>query len=387
VEFPTIVQNDGHGTGSASPNPARAGQTVTLTSTPSSGYRFKEWQVVSPAGQQIVISGNSFTMPADMYMVASEVIVKAVFEPTGGGGTGGAAGSGVAPAGLGGSFSGGSAYGKGSSTGIVYNVNKDFSLFNNVVVDSTTLTLNRDYTAVEGSTRISLLPAYLDTLNVGTHTLRVNFKDNTYATASFTVTAAVMGVMPTMPVNPFTDVTGTDWFIDSVIYVFDKGLMTGTSTSPMLFSPNNPTTRGMIVTILHRLEGNPSISGLTNPFDDVASGQWYSDAVIWAAANGIVSGYGGGKFSPEDNITREQLAAILNNYAGKTGAALPGARDYPGFYDDAAIAGWAQAAVTAFYKAGIINGKPNNLFDPKGNATRAEVATMMMNFLELFNNQ
>jgi hypothetical protein len=160
----------------------------------------------------------------------------------------------------------------------------------------------------------------------------------------------------------------------------------------------------MIVTILYRLAGSPvnpitdidvgdEVPGsshigpaigayASSPFSDVAQGEYYTDAVIWAAANGIVSGYGNGKYGPEDNITREQLATILNNYANKKGLPLPETRDYPGFNDDRDIANYAKEAIERFFKAEVINGKPGNLFDPKGNATRAEVAAMLMNFLK-----
>jgi hypothetical protein len=181
---------------------------------------------------------------------------------------------------------------------------------------------------------------------------------------------------------PFEDVKASDWFLNSIIWAYENGLMIGTNTSPMLFSPNIATTRGMIVTILYRMDGNPDVSGLPNPFDDVAADKYYTDAVKWAAANGIVSGYGNGKYGPEDNITREQLVTILNNYASNKGLPLRETRDYPGFNDDRDIANYAKEAIERFFRTEIINGKTGNVFDPKGSATRAEVATMLMNFVE-----
>jgi len=157
--------------------------------------------------------------------------------------------------------------------------------------------------------------------------------------------------------------------------------MNGTSESPPLFSPSLPTTRGMIVTILYRLRGNPDTSALPNPFIDVAAGAWYFDAVKWAAANGVVSGYGGGKFGPADSITREQLATILNNYAILAGSSLPVAKEYQAFADEARIAGYAKGAVERLFKAGVVGGKQGNSFDPRGNATRAEVASMLARFI------
>ena len=185
------------------------------------------------------------------------------------------------------------------------------------------------------------------------------------------------------PTNPFVDVFENDWFYDDVLYVYEKGLMTGTSTNPMMFSPNENLTRAMIVTILYRIAGEPSVTGQTNPFTDVPAGQWYTNAVIWAANNKVVEGYGDGRFGPNDDITREQLATILDRYAAFAKITLPDERAYPGFSDDAKIAEYAKASVQRLYKSGLINGKPNNLFDPQGNATRAEAAKLFHTFLEL----
>ena len=113
-------------------------------------------------------------------------------------------------------------------------------------------------------------------------------------------------------VSPFGDVQSTDWYYDEVQYVYENGLMSGTSATT--FSPDTTTTRGMIVTILHRLEGTPAVS-TSGTFADVTAGRYYTDAVEWASANGIVGGYGNGRVGPNDPITREQMAAILYRYA------------------------------------------------------------------------
>jgi len=181
--------------------------------------------------------------------------------------------------------------------------------------------------------------------------------------------------------DSFGDVASGAWYYSDVKYVARNGLMNGTGDSPPLFSPNIPTTRGMIVTILYRLNESPDARSLPNPFNDVASGAWYFDAVKWAADNGIVSGYGGGKFGPADDITREQLATILNNYAVFAGLDLPAKKDYQAFADNAKIAGYAKGAVERLFKAGVVGGKENNSFDPRGNATRAEVASMLTRFI------
>jgi hypothetical protein len=180
-------------------------------------------------------------------------------------------------------------------------------------------------------------------------------------------------------VNPFTDIKESDWFYKDVQYVYTHGLIAGTGADK--FSPGVALTRGMIVTVLYRRAGSPAAGGLANPFSDVTDGVWYTDAVKWAAQNGIVSGYGDGRFGPEDSVTRQDLALVLYGYARKTGETIPETRAYPGFTDAAEIAGYAKEAVEAFFKAGVINGKPGNLFDAKGSATRAEVAAIFRRFL------
>jgi len=190
--------------------------------------------------------------------------------------------------------------------------------------------------------------------------------------------------------NPFSDLKASDWFLEYVMFVYSHGLMVGTSADPMMFSPNEATTRGMIVTVLYRLsvgaDGNPPAGRLpsppANPFIDVPESAYYYDAVIWAAASGIVKGYGNGLYGPDDNVTREQLSVILNNYINFAGLTLPESRSYAAFLDDADCGNYAKEAIELLFKAGIIAGKPGNIFDPKGNATRAEVAAMLMRFLE-----
>jgi hypothetical protein len=116
-------------------------------------------------------------------------------------------------------------------------------------------------------------------------------------------------------------------------------------------------------------------------FDDVPLGKYYSDAVAWAAENEIVGGTGGGRFAPDANITRQDLAVILTRYAEYKGFALAAAREYAAFSDDNAVSDYAKAAVEACYSAGVLSGKPANLFDPKGEAGRAEVAAMLHRFI------
>ena len=179
--------------------------------------------------------------------------------------------------------------------------------------------------------------------------------------------------------NPFTDVSENDWFYEDVALCNLLDLMKGTSDTT--FCPNATTTRGMIVTILYRLEGEPTVSGI-NHFTDVASGKYYTNAITWAAENQIVGGYGGGLFGPEDAITREQLATILYNYAKyKTYDVSVGEDTNILSYNDAFdISEYAIPAMQWACGAGIIQGDAGNLM-PKDGATRAQAAAMLIRFL------
>lgn len=179
---------------------------------------------------------------------------------------------------------------------------------------------------------------------------------------------------------PFADVDTDDWFFEDVAYAYENGLMSGTSADT--FSPETATTRGMIVTILYRLEGEPEISGRC-AFDDVKSGWYYENAIAWAAANGIVSGYDNGMFGPDDAITREQLATILYRYAQYKGLDVSVGEDTNILsYNDALdISEYAVPAMQWLCGEGIMSGSDGNLM-PMGNATRAQVAAFLHRFCE-----
>ena len=177
----------------------------------------------------------------------------------------------------------------------------------------------------------------------------------------------------------FTDVSTSDWFYENVRYVVDEGIMNGTSDTK--FSPNSTLTRGMVVTMLYRVEGEP-YTGSKNTFSDVASGMWYADAVLWAASNGIVEGMGNGKFAPDSPITREQLATILYRYAkNEKGGASYGSTDLSDFADENKISSYAVDAMKWAVHQGIMQGSGSRL-NPKNTATRAEAAAMFQRFLE-----
>lgn len=177
---------------------------------------------------------------------------------------------------------------------------------------------------------------------------------------------------------PFTDVRAGDWFYDPVRYVYLEGLMTGTSTTT--FAPNTTTTRAMIVSILHRLEGEPNVGGRYS-FEDVPWGSWYSQAVLWAERRGIVSGYSDERFGPNDPITREQMAAILYNYTEYAGVDTSARADLSGYSDASEVSGWASDALSWANAEGLINGMTADTLSPKASATRAQVAAILERYL------
>ena len=179
---------------------------------------------------------------------------------------------------------------------------------------------------------------------------------------------------------PFTDVSSGEWYYDAVAYVYEKGLMDGTSA--VTFDPGAVLTRAMTAQGLWNLAGSPAAPGGAG-FTDVAADAWYAGAVNWAAARGIVKGYDTGAFGPEDSVTREQLAAILYRYAQAKGYdTTQGGMAVREFSDSASISDWAQEAMAWAVNAQVLSGKGNGVLDPQGTATRAEVAQMLMNFGE-----
>ena len=177
---------------------------------------------------------------------------------------------------------------------------------------------------------------------------------------------------------PFTDVTEGDWFYDAVRYAYETGLMDGVGDS--LFAPNSETTRAQLVTILYRLAGQPAVSG-DLPFTDVENGTWYTDAVAWAAENGIVNGTTDTTFAPGDDITREQLVTVLYRYAESKGYDVSASADLSGYPDAGQVQDYAQPAMAWAVAEGIVEGVDGNL-NPAGNATRAQIATILMRFCE-----
>lgn len=178
---------------------------------------------------------------------------------------------------------------------------------------------------------------------------------------------------------PFTDVKETDWFYDAVGYVYENGLMSGTENNH--FSPDVTTTRGMIVTILYRLEGSPTVSAV--PFNDVATGEYYANGVCWASENGVVSGYGNNLFGPNDPITREQMATILYRYAQYKKYKTTTTGDVSSFADGTLVSSYAIKPMNWALDVGLLSGVGNNMLNPTSSATRAQAATILMRFCKL----
>ena len=193
------------------------------------------------------------------------------------------------------------------------------------------------------------------------------------------VAALLVTMIPSaFAANSFTDVRSTDWFSDAVSYVQERGLMSGTSATH--FSPNEPTTRAMLVTVLYRAAGQPETTGQSS-FADVLARDYFANAVAWASENNIVTGYSRTRFGSNDPVSREQIATLLWRYAGS-----PSAGSAQNFSDRNQISDYAADAVNWARANGIVNGRPGNRFDPKANATRAEVATILRNFLSQQSN-
>ena len=184
---------------------------------------------------------------------------------------------------------------------------------------------------------------------------------------------------PDIVVNPFTDVSEKDWFYNDAMFVYKNGLMLGTSKT--LFSPHGTVTRGMMATILWRMEGSLAPKD-ENSFTDVEAGMWYADAITWTTENGIFAGYSKDKFGPDDPITREQLTAIFYRYADYKGYKLTVTENLDKFEDADKITDYAKMVMQWAVGNGLIKGKSENLLDPQGTATRAEISAMLHRFIE-----
>lgn len=182
------------------------------------------------------------------------------------------------------------------------------------------------------------------------------------------------------PALPFDDVDENDWFFNEVKYVYDKGMMNGTASDA--FAPGASTSRGMLVTILYRLAGSPAAQGPA--FPDVSPTQYYASPVGWAAGQSIVNGYEDGSFRPDGLLTREQLAAILYRYSRAVGYSTAARGNLTGFTDSATISSYALEPMSWAVGAGLLSGMGDGTVNPQGQATRAQVATILTRFCKSF---
>ncbi len=344
TEYTITVTSGDNGTASASHAKAVVGTEIRLTATPNTGYHLKEWQVISGG---VTIKDDKFTMPS------ANVEVKAIFEKDTGGGGGG------------------------------YNPPVTYYTLRFETGGGS------DIPSVQGTynTYIDLtkyVPTWRGHTFIGWYSERslMNKVSGVYLTKDMTVYAGWrVDENPGTGANPFTDVSEKDWFYGDVMFVYENGLMLGTSKT--LFSPYGTATRGMMATILWRMEGSPAPKG-KNSFTDVEAGKWYADAITWTAENGIFAGYGKDKFGPDDPITREQLAAIFYRYADYKGYDLTVKGNLDKFKDADKITDYAKTAMQWAVGSGLMKGKSGNLLDPQGTATRAEIAAMLHRFIEKY---
>ena len=248
-------------------------------------------------------------------------------------------------------------------------------------------TVTADPTAAKAGATVTLTPVPDRGYQVGAVAVTDRFGDpvavteNADGTYTFTMPNGQVTVTVTFEQAPlpFHDVTEGDWFYDAVRCAYENSLMDGVGDN--LFAPNSETTRAQLVTILYRLEGEPEVSG-TSGFSDVAAGIWYTDAVAWAAANGIVNGVSETEFAPGKDITREQLATILFRYAEAKGYDVSARADLSAYTDADQIQSYAAESVAWAVAEGLIQGFEDNTLRPAGNATRAQIATILMRFCE-----
>ena len=247
------------------------------------------------------------------------------------------------------------------------------------------LTISLPYTLKSGENAADVKVWYVS--SAGTLTLVSGTYSAATGLASFTtdhLSCYAVGCEQTAKIsgtweNPYTDVTETDLYYDAVEFVASRGLFTGTTATT--FSPDASLTRAMLVTVLYRLEGEPAVSGSTS-FSDVKSGQWYTNAVLWASRNNIVAGYGGGKFGVGDSITREQLAVILYRYSKYKDYSVTATAALGAYTDQTAVSEWAAPAVKWAVAQGLIKGVTDSTLDPSGSATRAQVAIILMRYVQ-----
>ena len=243
-----------------------------------------------------------------------------------------------------------------------------------------TISVRLPYTPANGEQTGNLYAVYVDDAGKVEWITKSSYNASLKAVVFETGHFSVYGVGYKTFVPAFTDITG-HWAADNILFAVSRGLLSGTSDTT--FSPDTGMTRGMFMTALGRLAGINPDSYQTGKFTDVKADAYYAPYVNWAAQTGIVEGVTATTFEPDTNINREQMAVIMKNYAAKLGYDLPQTLKAVTFADNTQISSWAKDAVKSMQQAGILAGKNENKFDPKGTATRAEVATVLRRFVEI----
>ena len=351
--YEITVQTDGHGTASASSTTARAGEQITLTATPNSGYRFAGW-----TSSDNITFANAGSAQTTFTMPAKDTTITANWK-------------------------------KKSSGGSVFFWDLKFDTNGGSKIDTVT---EWEYSTIDLDEYVPEKEGYKFVGWYADEDLTKEI-DEVYLTQDTTVYAKWKKIEEEVPEEPeeveeteetetisFKDVKENDWFYEAVSYAVENGLMSGMSED--IFAPNTPLTREMLAVILWNLEGNPTPNDVA-PFLDVTSDKYYANAIAWANENGIVAGYGD-TFGVGDFITREQFAVMLYNYAQYQGYDVSVGEDtnilsYTDAFD---ISNYAYPAMQWACGAGIMSGNDDGTLNPQGKATRAEAATMLMNFCE-----
>lgn len=351
--YTITVQNDGHGEALATPASAKAGEQITLTATPNSGYRFAGW-----TSSDNITFANAGSAQTTFTMPDRNVTVTANWK-------------------------------KKSSGGSVFFWDLKFDTNGGSKIDTVT---EWEYSTIDLDEYVPEKEGYKF---VGWYADKDFDKkiDEVYLTEDTTVYAKWEKIKEEVPEEPeeteeikepetisFKDVKESDWFYEAVSYAVENGLMSGMSED--IFAPNTPLTREMLAVVLYNVEGQPE-STEANTFTDVKGDMWYTDAILWANANGIVAGYDNGAYGVGDLITREQFATILYRYAQFKGYdTTQGGMAVREFSDYENISDYARPAMAWAVNAGIMGGMDDGTLMPQGKATRAEAATMLMNFCE-----
>ena len=325
--YQVTVQIHGRGTAEATPNSAISGNKIQLSATAQPGYRFAGWRVLE--GDVTIAADGSFTMPQQNVTVLATFTLR----------------------------SGSSSSSSRDYYQLRFDVNGGNAISALRRVENTTIDLN-NYTPVREGYRFT--GWYADAA-LSERITSIRLTEDTTVYAGWQKITQL----------PFLDIDETDSYYDAVCYVYENGLIIGTSDT--LYSPDMSITRGMIATILWRVEGKPAAGA--NPFPDVAAGSYYESAIAWAAANGVINGYEDGNYRPNEAISREELAAILYRYALNKGYASAAAEHAALTQADAAtVLDWAVPAMQWACETGVLSARADGLLQPGAEASRAETA-------------